>query len=290
MPDLKFDVKNKTASVFDIERLKLSKDEVARIVLIDDGVRMEISHYIKAGEFGNYYLCLGEPSVIKESQIDPDRCPACKIAEPGQAAIVGMPRRRFAMHIGRYQTNFRGQVMSKVPNLLLQVWVFGDDKYNKLTDRQESHGDLRLKDITLKCTGAQYQNFDFDILDSFLSKEDAKENGLLEQYKDIQTQRSSELTRLLGQNLPFEKLQHLINGANPVITEEEIDNETKQAVSDVMGEIESLPFDNPLPSGPGLDSILEVESSNEGLDIILVQSDTVSKEALNLDALLGLGA
>ena len=242
MPELDFDSKNKTTSVFDIDQVRLTKDEKARIAILDEKAKMEFAHYIMEGERGRSYVCLGDYATVLENQTDPDRCPACRQAEPGRDKAVSMPRRRFVVHVGRYRTNSKGVLVNPI-SMDLQAWVFGDDKYNKLIDRYEVHGDLRKHDLVLTCTTQQYQNYDIDVHPDLTA---AKDENVKEQYKALQGRRNADIDRLLGRKIPYERMEALVSEALPTMTEAEIQVQTEAAIKDVMSDLDNTPPDAPL--------------------------------------------
>ena len=245
MPEVGFEPENKSTSIFDMDKLSLKKDEKARLVLMDEKARGQTVHYVVTGsgdnERGRYYVCLGDPAAVKQQGADTERCPACRAAETG-TDIVRPAQRRFVMNIGRYRTNAKGEP-TKPLSLALQVWVFNNDKFNKLVDRRQEHkdapcptcqGDLRKHDFIITCTGQQYQNMDIDISPAMLL---AKDQGAIEQYKEIQTQRHPDLERLLGETVNFESMDRLINAATPGIGEEDVDAVVSGAIEDIMGQM-----------------------------------------------------
>ena len=203
MPDVDFNKDNKSLSVFDMEMLRLKTGEKARIAIMDPKVKMQVAHYVRHSSFGltnegqikgKYVVCLGDYETVKAEGLDGSRCPLCKVSEQGQEVKVSMPRRRFALHIARYRTNSKG-VLSEPISLDIQVWVFGDDKFNKLVDRAEEHGDLRKSDMNLTCTSETYQNFDMDVGRTLVLAGD--ESGK-KQYKKLMSMKNTDIDKLLG--------------------------------------------------------------------------------------------
>ena len=242
MPDVPLDAKHKVASVFDLDLFRLDKNEKARITILDKTAKMMLAHYVRSGEPredgsipGRYYACLGEYDKVMEDGGDPDNCPACHAAEPGRDVTVSTPRRRFAMHVIRYRTNTKGQATLPL-SLALEVWQFGDDKFNKLVDRQEEHGDLRKRDINITCTAKQYQNMDLDVSAKMLV---ATHDGAIEQYQELKKTRSSELDRLLCLTITHDALERLVGEATPAIKDQDIEAEADSTLADVIEDIAS---------------------------------------------------
>ena len=242
MTDMPLDPENKAASVFDLDSFKLEKNEKARITMLDKHAKMMLAHYVRSGEPredgsipGRYYACLGDYKKVMEDGADPEGCPACAVAEPARDVPVSVPRRRFAMHIIRYRTNTKGQATQPL-SLALEVWQFGDNKFNQLVDRQEEHGDLRKKDIIVTCTGKQYQSFDLDVAGKMLVSTDDSAKA---QYAELKKERSSELDRLLCQTLNHESLERMVGQATPKIKDEEIEAEADSTLDEVLDEVEA---------------------------------------------------
>jgi hypothetical protein len=109
-------------------KLKLKTGEVARLLVVDDeNAWMEWVHSMRApviGESGKAVMtnkkrkngdlyedydmgfvgqriCLGDPSVVEDKEVDPARCPACQAAADGIQDMK--PVRRFAVPVIRYK-------------------------------------------------------------------------------------------------------------------------------------------------------------------------------------------
>jgi len=143
----------------------------------------------------------------------PQTCPACKAASPGRDVAVSTPRRRFALHIARYRTNQAGQAITPL-SLAMQIWVFSDDKFNKLVDRYAEHGDLRRRDLVITCTAEQYQTFDIDVSVKMLA---ATDDASKAQYRECKSQMSNDIERLLATPTSYEALERLLGNATPDI-------------------------------------------------------------------------
>lgn len=129
MPELPYEQQYKTTTVFDMDTLRLKKEEKARIALMDKTAKVQLCHWIRdphAGEGdrkGRYVVCLGDYATVMQNGADIQRCPACRVAEPVQDALVSVARRRFVTHVARYRTNAKGQVLVPI-SIALQAWIF----------------------------------------------------------------------------------------------------------------------------------------------------------------------
>jgi hypothetical protein len=218
--DLDFSAKHKAASLFDIDQLRLEKDERARILIMDQKVKMVPAHYIRSGEVtsegyqrGRYYACLGDYERVMADGKDPDKCPACRVADATRDSTVSMPRRRFVLNIVRYRTNSRGQLATPI-SLAHELWVFGDDKFNRLVDRAEEHGDLRTHDLLLTCTAKQYQNYDIDVGAKAMVQSSPEAAA---QYKELKSKRPADVERILANVITYEAMERLVADATPQI-------------------------------------------------------------------------
>ena len=109
-------------------------------------------------EFIGRPLCAGDYGIIADSAADPANCPICKRAS--QTDEVGDPERRFAVNVVRYTMNreFTKPISPFACQII--VWPFTDKTYNTLTDIKEESGNLKGRDLLLKCTNEPYQNYD----------------------------------------------------------------------------------------------------------------------------------
>jgi hypothetical protein len=238
VPAVGFDTKFKTNSIFDTDQFRLKFNERARISILDEKAQMEYTHYVKNGQFrqdgsqsGSYYICLGNTETMADFGRDAENCPACKVAQPGRDVAVSEARRRFAIYILRYRTNNAGAVMQPI-SLALEIWVFGDDKYTKLFERAQEHGDLRGKDLNIKCTTQQYQGYDIDVAGKCFWREDTNAKA---QVKELAAVRSIDLPRILGRKVGFEQLEKLVSDATPRIGPSDIDDAIESSAAEVLG-------------------------------------------------------
>jgi hypothetical protein len=184
MPLAKFTREN-TQSGPEIPRLKLEKDEKARVVILDEGPQYRWYHRLEKiallgqrpkmvtrerrnGETYEVYdtdfvgtpACTGDPEVLEQRGVDPDNCVICAASRKYPDAIEE-PKRRFAMNVFKYQTK-PGSSELQVPfGGTLLVWSFTEKRFSVLVDIAEEFGDLRTTDLVLgPCSNAQFQNFE----------------------------------------------------------------------------------------------------------------------------------
>lgn len=177
-------------SVFDFPKLKLDKDEKARVVIIDEEPECEFVHNLRKivvddygkplmeekstrdgqkyskpkTDFKGKFVCLGDPEVLFESGVDPDNCPACKAAIENSSAIA-RPEPRFVLNILKYNLK-KGTTTVNTPfQVELQAWEFGLGRMKALKGLADEHGDLRKIDLLLGPVEGplMYQKFPINI-------------------------------------------------------------------------------------------------------------------------------
>jgi hypothetical protein len=180
MPRIPIDPKHKTDSPFDFPKLRLEKNERARIIAIEELPLMEYVHSLSAPvisngqvlmepdgdttkvkeEFLGRYICLGDPGVLEDKGQAPDSCPVCRAATETDA--VSFPDRRFAMHVVQYGNLKPGTWEVQAPfTVTVKAWLYTDRIYSQLVGFKEEVGDLRLHDLLLgPCENPYYQKFD----------------------------------------------------------------------------------------------------------------------------------
>lgn len=190
MGRVEFSTENKgNVANYDYPKLKLKNGEKARIIVgLEDPV-MEYVHtlrkpqivngapvtkmvtnektnvtteeYVK--DFVGNPICLGDAGIIKEKGMDPDHCPACKLATE-HPDMADAPKRRFAMHVIRYRTKANSFAVSNPFSVEILVWSFTDMVFNKIVDAKEEWGDIRKHDFLLgPCTNELFQKFDISV-------------------------------------------------------------------------------------------------------------------------------
>lgn len=189
MPKIGISKDYMSQSVFDIDKFKLEKNEIARIVLIEDEFDFVYSHWV---DDKGYFVCNGNHDCIKENGSDVENCVLCKNAL--KDSPIKPPRRHFVGEIIRYTTNSRGELLEPL-SVDVQPWVFGDDKYNDLALKKDVHGDLRKKDLVIKCTAKNFQRFQIEVAEAVYLKDKETMSQIVSVYKK---KKHGDIERLLG--------------------------------------------------------------------------------------------
>jgi hypothetical protein len=188
MRQMSFEAKNKNTSMSDYPKLKLAKDERARILCpeepafafvhtlraptIVNGQPKYVPVETKSGEsrevlkmdFIGRPLCLGDEGILEDKGTDPKNCPVCALASTSDMASP--PERRFAMHVVRYtlKSTGGGFDLASPFSCQLMVWAFPDSIFNKLVDFVAEWGSLQNHDLLLgPCLSGDFQKFDIAI-------------------------------------------------------------------------------------------------------------------------------
>jgi hypothetical protein len=184
MPEIDFDPKFKKTSseALEFDRLKLKKDEKARIALLErptfayvhtlrapkiaNGRAVKVEKKTRKGDtyvdydmdFVGRPLCLGDLGILADKGVDPDNCPACKRSTATDE--ITPPDRRFAMNVIRYAMRANGQLVQPFACSCV-VWSFTEGIYNRLVDIAQEHGALVGRDLLLgPCTDEGYQKYE----------------------------------------------------------------------------------------------------------------------------------
>lgn len=166
------------------ERLKLEKQETARICILEPSPVFEWTHTLRkpkvvGGEivtemvpkndgsqdqrvkydFISRVICKGRQDVMKEAGFDPDHCPVCAAYHEFPSWFEA-PSRRFALNVFQYDTTSTGEMKGRFHGTM-KVWAFTDNVYGKLVKIAKEGVDLRQIDLILgPCSVALYQQFD----------------------------------------------------------------------------------------------------------------------------------
>ena len=203
MPRAQLNETLKSAGTVDqFESLKLTTGEYARLLIVSDEGYWEWVHSMRAPvldddekpviidkqrkdgstypdystRFVGQRICLGDPGIVEDKGMDPDRCPACAAAHRG---VKGMsPERRFAVSVIRYKTRDNtkksgGPVdIVDPPQAEILVWKLSQKMYNNLMDCKneirelleipaEQPFSLRAADIVVYCEDGGFQRVVF---------------------------------------------------------------------------------------------------------------------------------
>jgi len=294
-------------SVFDFPKLKLEKDEKARIVIIDEQPECEYVHTLRKvitdergkplmeekkrkddstyevpqTEFKGQYICLGEMETLLNKNIDPDNCPACKAATENSGAVA-RPEPRFVLNVLKYNLK-KGTTTVNTPfQVTLHAWVFTLNRFNTLKDIANEHGSLQNVDLLLGPVEGplMYQKFPVALGSKCeaWSSESRKETA----FAVIQNDREEDLTPLLGRRVTFGELQTVVY-------------EIVSAYNEAFGIPGNLPAtpSKPAKEEPSIDvsallnSSGAVEESSEDEDVSSEEGDDGSEpEAEDLNKLL----
>ncbi len=183
MPQIDFDPAHKKNGFVEFDKLKLKKDERARILVIEkptyayvhdlrkpkiiDGQPVKVWRDKRgnSGEKEEVYdldfvgrpLCLGDLTVIEEKGLDENNCPACARARKNDD--VDPPTRRFAMNVIKYALRADGTLVQPF-SCQCVVWNFTEKKFNDLVGVAAEHEGLVGVDLVLgPCVSETFQNF-----------------------------------------------------------------------------------------------------------------------------------
>jgi hypothetical protein len=195
MPRFEFKSENVKKNPFDFPKLRLKKNEIARVVLLEDpegeythdlnkpkmvnGVpeietknRRDGSTYEEyRWDFITRAICLGDFGVLEEKGSDPARCPFCAAASGSDRFRA--PKRRFAMHVLKYGTKAGKSDLATPFQVQPVIWAYTDKVFEKLFGIKEEWGDLRKRDLILKCENEIYQNYEITVANKAAWLEDA---------------------------------------------------------------------------------------------------------------------
>lgn len=164
-------------------KLKLEKDERARVVLMEEDPWSEYIHNLRMPrvdsgnvlmvqrtrndgtvfetydtEWVSTLICLGDSDTLATSGTDPANCPMC--AEAVKGSQVAAPTRKFATNLVRYVTKAGTYDIQNPFRVEVIAWTFSDGVFNQLLELKTEHGDLRKKDLLLRCKVQKFQQYD----------------------------------------------------------------------------------------------------------------------------------
>jgi hypothetical protein len=235
VPQISFDSGFKKKSNFDYPKLSLESNEKARVCVIDApvmeyvhtlrkvitedgkpimetqrfGKNQERTREVPTTDFVGKFICLGEEDTLKDKEADPDNCPACKASIENRAA-VDSPRRRFVVHVIKYQTK-KGTFSLQTPfQIEVLAWEFAENRFTTLVDIAEEHGNLPQLDLCLgPCTAKTFQKY--DIIPGGKCEWGADEARKKQTREVYQANKSEDLSPLLGRKVSPEELRSQVN-------------------------------------------------------------------------------
>jgi hypothetical protein len=235
MPKIDFTEGFKKKSAFDYPKLSLDQNEKARVCIIDSPI-MEYVHQLRKviteggkpimetqkygknfdrtrevpqTEFVGKFICLGDADTLENKGVDPDSCPACK-ASIENGAAVDQPRRRFVVHVIKYQTNKGTFNLQKPFQVELMAWEFTENRFSALVDIVAEHGSLPQIDLCLgPCTAKNFQKY--DIIPGGSCQWGADEDRKTRTKEVVTANRSDDLTPLLGRRVSDTELRSVVN-------------------------------------------------------------------------------
>jgi hypothetical protein len=151
-------------------------DEAEMPVIIDKPRKDGSTYPDYSTRFVGQRICLGDPGIVEDKGMDPDRCPACAAAQRG---VKGMaPERRFAVPVIRYKTKDRSKQgggpvdLQSPPQAEILVWKLTQKMFNALMDCKgeirelldippEQDFNLRAADVVVYCEDGGFQRVVF---------------------------------------------------------------------------------------------------------------------------------
>lgn len=231
MPKIEFGSEFKKKGYFDYPKLSLEQNEKARVCVMDSptmeyvhtlrkvitengrpimetqrfGKNQERTREVPTTDFVGKFICLGEGDILTDKGVDPDNCPACK-ASVENGAAVDVPRRRFVVHVIKYQTN-KGSFNVQTPfQVELLAWEFTEQRFNALVDIVEEHGSLPRIDLCLgPCQNKGFQKY--DIIPGGKCQWAETDERKATTKTLLTENRSEDLTPLLGRSVSPEELR-----------------------------------------------------------------------------------
>jgi hypothetical protein len=306
LPQIDFAPEHKAETRQEFDRLKLKRDERARIACLEKPtfawvhtlkapkivngeavkVQRERSNGDKYTDFDNDFigrpLCLGDYGTIAEKSVDPANCPACEASTLSDQ--VKAPERRFAMNVIRYNTNRDGKVSMGGTCL---VWSFTDKVYNKLVDIATEYGSLRDHDLMLgPCISEPFQTYEImPAMQAAWQQNEQLKQVVLQTYND---NRVKELEAACGRNQQkhfmqddLKKIADRWDVANGVTAVSPTDRVDSASLADSMADLLDTGKEATKPVDEA--ATPAVSSTSDGST---AASTTAPKEALDFDALM----
>lgn len=187
MAQISFETKNRIQTAATFPKLKLAKNERARVAIIEnpqfgwvhnlntpkvvDGQiqyktverKDGTSHEVPVMQWVGTHRCKGEDEIItgEGRGLDVKHCTLCAATKESPSRFEA-PKRRFALHVVKYNTKPGTYDLVDGPySVNIFVWAFSEFLYDKLIGINSVVGSLQNHDLLLgPCTDANFQKFD----------------------------------------------------------------------------------------------------------------------------------
>lgn len=207
MPRVEFTEQNVKKNDYDYPKFKLvKKGELARVALLEAPVA-EFVHDLRkpklvggqpqmvtktrkddttyedySYEFVSRPICLGDYGTLQEDGSDPEHCPIC--AEAKMSDMFYAPKRRFALHVVKYETKPNSTDVKEPFGASTQVYSFTDTVFSELFSFKQQGFDLRKHDIIVKCENPTFNGYGFmPAMEAEWLKDDARKKYVSELMK-----------------------------------------------------------------------------------------------------------
>jgi hypothetical protein len=287
MPRIEFTEKNVKKNPYDFPKLKLEKKgDFARAVLLESPVG-EYVHDLRAPklvngvatketkqradgssytdyvmEFISRPICLGDWDTLEERGSDPKNCPICQLAK--ETDFASAPKRRFALHVFQYNTKANKADISLPFGGQVKVWSFTDKVFTKVFDLGNQWGDLRQKDLILKCDNPFFQNYELSIAAKTEWLDDADQARRQYVKQTFEENKAEDLSLFCGSKKDKKWIEEDVT-------------RIKNVWAQVLGA--------PVSAGP--DAIAASASLSEGLDNLLGSNVPKTGATESFDSILG---
>ena len=189
MGRIQFTEENKrTSSYVKLPKIKLNKDENARIAIYEDPIsvyvhnlrkpKVENGKPVKApnnkGEMDYVYefvsnpLCTGDEAILDDKGLDVKNCVLCAFHKENPE-MTDAPKFKLAMNILKYATDEKGRTLSKPFQVENLVWSFTERAFSSIIDSfgeyidEDGPAAVQKHDLILTCTNGTFQNYDMNV-------------------------------------------------------------------------------------------------------------------------------
>ena len=236
MAKIEFGEENKKKGFFDFPKLTLEKNEKARVCVLETP-DVEFVHTLrriitengrpvmrtdewktKTGtrtkevpdmDFVGKFICLGDAEVLNEKGADPDNCAACKASIEVPGAVDG-PKRRFVVHVIKYETKKGTYNIQEPFQAKVLAWEFTENRFGTLVDIRMEHGNLPQIDLCLgPCENAGFQKY--DIIPGGSCQWGATDERKAQTRQIVSNGRAEDLTPLLGRRVSDQEIRATVN-------------------------------------------------------------------------------